>query len=147
MKYLYIGWDKFHQDTKKLAQKLKDSSKTFDGILGISRGGLFPAAVIAYELDLRLVQTICMASYHGYERRQGIEVLASSSFEDKNWLVLDDLVDTGQTFYKIKEIVPSCYNACIYAKPKGEQSADVFFEAVPQDTWVVFPWDADPQQA
>ena len=33
------------------------------GIIAITRGGLVPAAIVARELDLRLVDTICVASY------------------------------------------------------------------------------------
>ena len=37
----------------------------FKGIVAISRGGLIPAAIIARELDLRLVESVCVVTYRG----------------------------------------------------------------------------------
>ena len=41
----------------------------FEAIVCITRGGLVPAAIVARELDLRLVETVCVASYHDYKTR------------------------------------------------------------------------------
>lgn len=35
----------------------------FKGIIAITRGGMIPAALVARELEIRLIDTICAASY------------------------------------------------------------------------------------
>ncbi len=67
-RYMGISWDMFHRDTRALAARLMPRGP-FKGIVAITRGGLVPAAVVARELNLRLIDTLCIASYD--ERVQG----------------------------------------------------------------------------
>ena len=57
-----VSWDQFHRDARALAWRLADKGP-FEAIVCITRGGLVPAAIVARELGLRLVETICVASY------------------------------------------------------------------------------------
>src|SRR5674476_1259459 len=57
-----ISWDQLHRDSKALAWRLLDQNY-FKGIIAITRGGMVPAAIIARELDIHLVDTICVSSY------------------------------------------------------------------------------------
>lgn len=50
-------------------QKIK-SSGTYNKIVAISRGGLLPAGIIAYELDIRNCHSLNIATYIGGEHRQ-----------------------------------------------------------------------------
>jgi len=60
-------------------------------------------------------------------------------------LVIDDLVDTGNTARLVREMLPKCHYATIYAKPMGKPLVDTFITEVSQDTWILFPWDAEFQ--
>ncbi|MBC8443774.1 MAG: xanthine phosphoribosyltransferase, partial [Deltaproteobacteria bacterium] len=57
-----ISWDQLHRDSRALAWRLLEIGP-FMGIVAITRGGLVPAAIIARELDVRLVDTVCVSSY------------------------------------------------------------------------------------
>ncbi|MCP5050308.1 MAG: xanthine phosphoribosyltransferase, partial [bacterium] len=57
-----ISWEQLHRDSKALAWRLVDM-KTWKGIVTITRGGLVPASIIARELEIRLVDTVCISSY------------------------------------------------------------------------------------
>ena len=35
----------------------------FDAVVAITRGGLVPAAIVARELGIRVIETVCVASY------------------------------------------------------------------------------------
>jgi xanthine phosphoribosyltransferase len=118
----------------------------WQGIIAITRGGLVPAAIIARELDIRLVDTVCIASYAG--RNQGqIEVLKSTTGDGEGWLLIDDLVDTGKTAKLVREMIPRAHFATVYAKPAGRPLVDTFMTEVSQDTWILFPWDSEIQFA
>ena len=56
-------------------------------------------------------------------------------------LVIDDLVDTGKTARLVRDMVPKCHYATMYAKPAGRPLVDTFITEVSQDTWIYFPWD------
>ena len=56
-------------------------------------------------------------------------------------LVVDDLVDTGQTAKMVRAILPDAHFAAVYAKPMGRPLVDTFVTEVSQDTWIFFPWD------
>lgn len=143
-----VSWWELHRDAKALAWRLIDRMAEigpFKGVIGIARGGLVPATVVARELDLRLVDTLCIASYK--DRRQGeIEVLKTIPGDGSGWLIVDDLVDTGATARKVRELLPKAHFATVYAKPEGKPTVDTFVTEVSQDTWILFPWDSEMQE-
>ncbi len=142
---VFISWDELHRDTRELCQRLIESGRTFDRLVAVTRGGLIPAAVIARELDLRLVDTICVISYHGAQAQQQAEaeVLKAPEGDGTGWLLVDDLVDTGRTASKIRELLPNAFFATVYAKPEGKPLTDLCIREIPQTTWIRFPWDTE----
>ena len=46
----------------------------FDALVEVTRGGLVPAAIVARELDVRMIETVCIASYHDYKTQGGLAV-------------------------------------------------------------------------
>lgn len=141
---IYIKWDDFHQHTKKLCQKIKASGE-YNQIIAISRGGLIPAGIIAYELNIRNSQAINISSYdNGYNRRadEQIELAIDAKMVDERTLIVDDLSDSGRTFKILREIYPQAKYVTVYAKEKGAPMVDIFSEPMP-DEWIVFPWDIE----
>jgi xanthine phosphoribosyltransferase len=139
-----ISWDQLHRDAKALAWRLLDKD-FFKGIIAVTRGGLVPAAIIARELDIRLVDTICVSSYDWKNQKGEVKLLKGIEGDGQGWLIVDDLVDTGRTGKLIRELLPKAHFACIYAKPAGRPLVDTFITEVSQDTWILFPWDAESQ--
>ena len=138
-----VSWEELHRNAKALAWRLIDGGP-WKGIVAITRGGLVPAAVVARELDIRLIDTVCIASYD--ERRQGaLTVLKAVDGDGAGWLIVDDLVDTGGTAKRVREMLPRAHFATVYAKPAGRPLVDTFVTEVSQDTWILFPWDIEPQ--
>jgi xanthine phosphoribosyltransferase len=141
-KTISVGWDAFHRETRALAGMLR-AKGSWRGIVAVTRGGLVPAAIVARELDLRLVDTICIASYD--DRRQGeVTVLKGIEGDGEGFLLIDDLVDTGRTAAVARKMLPRAHFATVYAKPLGRPLVDSFVAAVSQETWIVFPWDSAP---
>ncbi len=139
-----ISWDQLHRDSKALAWRLLDAH-FFKGIIAITRGGLVPAAIIARELDIHLVDTVCVSSYDWKDKKGEVEVQKSFSGDGQGWLLIDDLVDTGRTAEVVKNMIPEAHFATVYAKPAGRPLVDTFITEVSQDTWILFPWDAESQ--
>ena len=62
-----VTWEELHRNAKALAWRL-NSLGDFKGIIAVTRGGLVPAAVVARELEIRMIDTICISSYEGDEQ-------------------------------------------------------------------------------
>jgi len=139
-----ISWEQLHRDSRALAWRLLDT-EFFKGIVAVTRGGLVPAAIVARELDIHLVDTVCVSSYDWKDQRGDVEVLKSTSGDGEGWLIVDDLVDTGRTAKVVRDIIPRAHFATVYAKPAGRPLIDTFITEVSQDTWILFPWDAEIQ--
>jgi xanthine phosphoribosyltransferase len=142
-----VSWDQFHRDARALAWRLAGSGP-FLAIVCITRGGLVPAGIVARELGIRLIETICVASYDHITQGdlKVIKNVAESVIEigggrGKGVLIVDDLVDTGRTAKVVREILPEAHFATVYAKPMGRPMVDTFITEVSQDTWIYFPWD------
>ncbi len=139
-----ISWEQLHRDCKALAWQLLNDHQ-FKGIIGITRGGLVPSAIIARELNIHKVDTICVSSYDWKEKKGDAEVLKHFSGDGEGWLLVDDLVDTGRTAKLVREMIPKAHFATVYAKPAGRPLVDTFITEVSQDTWILFPWDTESQ--
>jgi xanthine phosphoribosyltransferase len=140
-----VSWDQFHRDARALAWRLS-SAGPFTAVVAITRGGLVPAAIVARELGIRVIESVCVASYD-YDKQGEIQVLKPVSQAiigtDKGAgvLIVDDLVDTGATAKVVREMMPKAHFATVYAKPQGRPLVDTFVTEVSQDTWIYLPWD------
>jgi xanthine phosphoribosyltransferase len=154
-----VSWEELHRHSRALAWRLIEQGP-WEGIVAVTRGGLVPAAIVARELDVRLIDTLCITSYDAgpidgkpgagleAEQKQGaLKVLKTVPGDGTGWLIIDDLVDTGKTAKVVRELLPRAHFATVYAKPAGRPLVDTFITEVSQDTWIMFPWDIEPQFA
>jgi xanthine phosphoribosyltransferase len=144
-----VSWTELHRDARALAWRLADLGP-FKGLVAVTRGGLVPAAIVARELNLRLIDTVCSSAYDRMERGAKLEILKGSLAEKdqgEGWLIVDDLVDTGVTARAVRQLLPKAHFATVYAKPAGRPTVDSFITEVSQDTWILFPWDQEAVMA
>jgi xanthine phosphoribosyltransferase len=120
----------------------------FEAIVCITRGGLVPAAIVARELNVRMIETVCVVSYRDHKNQGEVTLLkgiapevAALHRQGKRVLIVDDLVDTGNTARVVRDLLPDAHFATVYAKPMGRPLVDTFITEVSQDTWIYFPWD------
>ena len=134
-----VSWQELHRDARALAWRVA-AHGPFNGIVAVTRGGLVPAAIVARELGIRMIDTVCILSY---DDRTQVEpkVLKRVEGDGAGLLIVDDLVDTGVTADLIRDLLPKAHFATVYAKPAGRPLVDSFVTAVSQDTWIKFPWD------
>jgi xanthine phosphoribosyltransferase len=144
-KDLVVSWDEMHRQGRLLARRLLDKSP-WKGIAAVTRGGLVPASIVARELGIRIVETICIASYdHQDQGKPQILKPMDALSDGEGWLVVDDLVDTGGTFKIIRDHLPKAHLAAVFAKPLGLPVCDTYITEVSQNTWIFQPWDMESQ--
>jgi xanthine phosphoribosyltransferase len=140
----FVSWEELHRDARLLCRELIRSGRTFEGIIAVTRGGLIPAAIVARELDIRLIDTVCVASYEGaqaQDQASKVRVIKEAHGDGTGMLLVDDLVDTGATAEAIRKMLPEAVFATLYAKPEGRPLVDLCVREVTQETWIRFPWD------
>ena len=143
--YYTVTWDQLHRDARALAWRLI-AAGPFTGIVAVTRGGLIPAAIIARELECRLVESASIVTYQEEERGEPVVSKHPTAAGDgTGFLIIDDLVDTGATARVLRALLPRAHFAAVYAKPAGRPMVDTFITEVSQDTWILFPWDTEPQ--
>ena len=140
----HLSWDELHRDTRALAQQLLDTP--WKGVIGIARGGLVPATILARELDIRLVDSLCIASYD-HTQQGDAKILKTVEGNGEGFLLVDDLVDSGNTARIARQLLPKAVFVTVYAKPNGKPLADFSARDFPQETWIHFPWDVDLRYA
>jgi xanthine phosphoribosyltransferase len=147
---IVVSWPELHRDARYLSQQLHDLG-SWKGIIAITRGGLVPAALVARELEIRLIDTICVASYAAgstggaAQQQGGVEVLKGVDGDGAGYLLIDDLVDTGRTAKYVRQLLPKAHFATLYAKPAGRPFVDTCVKEFKQSKWIFFPWDIDYQ--
>src|SRR3981189_1260019 len=92
------AWEQFHTDCRALTGRLNEP-RPFHAVVAITRGGLVPAAIVARELGVRVIDTVCIASYD-HTKQGDLQVLKGISPDTpalgggtrKGLLIVEDVV-------------------------------------------------------
>lgn len=150
-----LDWATYGVGIRDLASQIADSGYEPDIILAIARGGLIPAGSLGYALSVKNLFVMNVEYYTGVEKRLDVPVILPPYLdmigtEDKQFLVVDDVADTGHTLAMVHEFcqgkVAEVRTAVIYEKPRSVIRCDYVWKRT--DLWIEFPWSsADPVAA
>ncbi len=146
-----VSWKDIERWSKDIVYKVMISGYEPEIVIGLARGGLVPARLIADYLNIKDLYAVktehwgLTATPDGKARlAQGLQV----SIEDKKVLVVDDITDTGQSLKlavdHIREHKPSeIKSATLLHITHSKYVPDYYSEEVPEDkwTWFIFPWN------
>lgn len=143
----YITWDEIHHNCNKIVEQVKHHN--ISSIIGLGRGGLIPATIIANALDVQKVYNIGAFSYKNIIRQETLMVYQyvpkDIALGNDTVLIVDDLVDSGKTIKELADNFTLCKfrTATLYVKPKTIYYPDYYASEVSNDEWLVFPWEKD----
>lgn len=85
---------------------------------------------------------VCIASYD-HDSQGDLTVLHAAQIENggEGFIIVDDLVDTGNTAREIRAMYPKAKFVTVFAKPLGADLVDDYVVDIPQETWIEQPWD------
>jgi hypoxanthine phosphoribosyltransferase len=149
MNKTYINWETVFKDINILSNLVRRYN--IDAIVGIGRGGLIPATILSYTLDIKVLQNFQIESYEG-EKTAGVHKLWQnpenhfiSTFYNKNILVVDDLADSGNTLNLVKRFFEhknvNLFFATLYYKKGTSFMPNACVREYSTDEWIVFPWE------
>ena len=124
----------------------------FDRVVGLARGGLFPAMLISHVLDIPMT-AIHYSSKKGegefrmYDNEKAFDHLMHNRTE--RLLVVDDICDSGHTFKEVVDqldvlkVNPVTTYAVYYkAREPVVYEPALYTYTIPEDSpWIVFPWE------
>ena len=144
-----LTWSAFGDASRELAILVARSGYRPGILLGIARGGLLPAAAIAYALDVKNLFMMSIEFYTGVDERLDFPVmlpplLSAVDIAGARVLVVDDVADTGGTLKLVKDFcaehVADVRCAVLYEKPRSLVKCEYVWKRTGH--WVNFPWSS-----
>ena len=140
---VHIDWKDIDQSIEGILKELP--LEKFDTILGLARGGMIPATILAYKTKCHNLQQLGVRTrdvdniqYYGAPQLAG------------NVLIVDDINDSGLTFASVKDYVRHHFDhdeiktityASLIRRSSSSFSEDNTGLVADNDSWYVFPWD------
>ena len=145
-----LNWCQFHDDCDVLAKRIKESGRTYDKILCVTRGGVFVGGLLAHILDYRDITTIALRLYDDTKKNNDVEELSHPDLPapGAKILIVDDLLDSGRTIEYIMSKWGDKYDidiAVLYDKGGGKYRPNFMAQKIP-NVWVWFPWEPRPEE-
>ena len=141
----YVSWSQYGELVTRLADAIVSSGEKFDLVVGIARGGMPVAMVVADTLGVK-VDFLNVKSYTDVGERGKPKILSTitEKIAGKKVLVVDDLVDGGATMESITEYLESLNprsirTAVLFTKPWSSFTPDFSLKVV--NSWIVFPYE------
>ncbi|MGC9119051.1 MAG: phosphoribosyltransferase [Thermoproteus sp.] len=147
-----VKWDEIVSWARKLAENIRSSGWSPDVVVAIARGGYVPARLLCDFLgvqDLLSVQVVHWPGAAQVAEKAYVKYGLSVDLSGKNVLVMDDIVDTGDSVVLAKEVVERC------CRPKSVKTAalqvitsttkfvpDYYAVEVRDWYWYQYPWTA-----
>lgn len=145
MSKIYYPYKEFKEDLKSLTYKI---DQEFEVILPIARGGLSMGQMLGEYYNIRKVYAINTIGYNGSQKLDEVTVFNIPNLSEiKRALIVDDIVDSGETLVEVLKILESqypmieFYTASIFYKPTAIIEP-TWWVKEPKG-WIEFFWSED----
>lgn len=122
----FVSWELIDECVTDIAFHLKDTGKDFKGVYGIPRGGVILAVLLSHKLDLPYVE-------NPYD------------YQLDDFIVIDDIADTGKTLKFYEETFEKSYIVTIHEHEQSIVKPD--YSVIDKgDKWIVYPWETEDSE-
>jgi len=138
------SWPQLVKDCLIISKEL--SAQNFDCLVAISRGGLIPATILSYLLDIKKIYVIG----YNYYLKPGVRgklkriSLPGKNIKNHHVLLVDEKADTGNTLLAATQFLKKGKNKVtsitLHWEPKSKIKPNYFAHRV-KNIWIVYPWD------
>jgi xanthine phosphoribosyltransferase len=143
---ILISKEQLERDIASLADRVAGFGERWRGVVGVANGGIYPAGRVADRLNLDY-REIRISAYRGRTKTTP-QIIRGLDDADRGagLIVVDDIVDSGDTALLIRRMLPRAALLVVYVKAAGLDKlrrlgqAPLYAECHPQDSWIVFPW-------
>ena len=133
----YLSWIDIESLIDIISNKIRKGNKKYDTVIGIKNGGIIPATLISRELEIKEIEFISTKSVQTDEVCNRIK-------NNKKYLLVDEIYDTGKTFLAIKERLKNIeYDfTCLISRYRMEDNNIIVGRVLNNTNWIVFPWES-----
>jgi len=151
---LWVDWDQYHRLIEQLVVRVHQSGWKFDQILCLARGGMRVGDVFSRIFNLPLAILATSSYREDAGTKQGSLAIApfvtmASGTLTGRILIVDDLVDSGQTFDLIRAHLLRTYpcitelrSAVLWYKAHSVVAPDYYVQKLDDNPWVHQPFEA-----
>jgi hypoxanthine phosphoribosyltransferase len=145
-----IDWTYADRLCRRLRDQIRQSENTPDAVLGIARGGWFPARTVADLLDIEDLSSIKIEHHIGEADSNQVKVryqIDDVAVRGKSVLLIDDSVDSGKTLARGQDYLdthdPTSVETAVLQKFSPELDHDVDYAAETYTEWrfIINPWE------
>jgi len=129
------SWLEIESLVKELALQIRKSGRKYDGILGITNGGIIPAKLLSRELGVDTIQFIPVRN------KAMIKAEMPILQANKRYVVVDDIYDTGDTYRKVADALTGFACDFCFCMSRRDQDVGLSPKVLNHDKWIVFPWE------
>jgi len=140
-------YDQLHTGCVEIADTISRGPIKFDYILGLVRGGTFPAMILSHRLGIPMI-----AAHYSSKSGAGDNKNHSNNlpalYNGQTVLIVDDIADSGKTLeevfkYYVLENKCVTFTAVLYYKEQDNGIVpDYYWQKIPTESeWVIFPWE------
>lgn len=145
--WLHPSYNDIHNACYEATLMFNSYGFKFDRIIGISRGGLLPAITLSHLLEIPMTP-ISYSARNGKGDDKNHENVFPSVEEGQIVLLVDDICDSGNTLYEVKNHYENqrvmIYTLALYYKSHAVPVIipDFKWRTIPEDAgWVIFPYE------
>lgn len=150
---LWISWDEYHELIGRLALQVHQSGWKFDKIVCLARGGMRVGDVISriYDVPLGILATSSYREAAGTVQGQldiAQYITITRGTLDGNVLLVDDMVDTGLTFGRVRDHLRAEFpdivelrTAVLWWKGHSSFEPDYYISHLPTNPWIHQPFE------
>ncbi|MDI9393940.1 MAG: phosphoribosyltransferase [Euryarchaeota archaeon] len=145
------NWDYIYNLCRNISREVKNSGYEADVIIALARGGWFAGRVLCDFLGLDDLSSLKIEHYIGDAAINTGEPyirypLSDDVVEGKRVLIVDDVVDTGESMISAKAYVESknpkeVRTASLQYMGSSKIDPDYIGERLEDWAWIVYPWN------
>jgi len=146
MEKYYYGYEEFVADASALIHKTREFDP--DTLLAVARGGLTLGHFMAQGMDTRRLFALNSIHYNETHKLDTLDIFNIPDLSDaKKVLIIDDIVDSGETLKEIVRLLKDKYPECefkiatIFYKSTAVIEADYAIKKA--HDWIDFFWEVD----
>ncbi|HEY9459819.1 MAG TPA: phosphoribosyltransferase family protein [Paralcaligenes sp.] len=149
----WISWEQYHALIERLALTIHESGWKFDKLVCLARGGVRVGDVLSriFDLPLGILSTSSYREAAGTQQGQldiAQFITITRGTLDGRVLLVDDMVDTGLTFSRVREhlltqfpAITELRSAVLWWKGHAQAAPDYFVEKLPTNPWIHQPFE------
>lgn len=122
MATIYYTWEQFDEAVERLAHAIEAEGFPIKVICGVPRGGLVLAVALSHRLNKPLATLTTLPP-------------------PDDWLVVDDISDSGKTLEKINPRL----SATIHCVKVTSFVPTMYLDTKREGDWIVYPWEKEKQ--